>query len=105
MEPSFDIQSPTRPTTTHPSRWIVGIASIVVIILGALLINSRIKEKRAYDAYINTPEGQLRALKATSQPITATDQERYDALAELQKNSGPSSMTQEDGLSALESLQ
>lgn len=105
MEPSFDIQSPVRPSSMHHSHWVVIIASVLIVVLGASLIVLRIKEKRAHDAYLRTPEGQLQALEATSEPVTATDQERYDTLTELQKNSGPSSMTKEEGLKALESLQ
>jgi hypothetical protein len=105
MEPSFDIQSPIRKSTTHHSRWIAVIVSLLVVVIGGTLIMLRIKDKRAYDAYLRTPEGQLKALQATSQPVTATDQERYDALSALQKSSGPSTMTNEDGLKALESLQ
>ena len=104
MEPSFDIQSPTTKSTTHYSTKIVVIASIVLVVLAIILIIGRIKDKRAYDVYVRTPEGQLKALQATSAPVTASDQERYEAMKRLEAGT-TEPMTQEDGLEALKSLQ
>jgi hypothetical protein len=104
MEPSFDIQSPSTEPRLHHSHRFVLIVSILIIVLAVVLIFLRLKQKRAHDAYIRTPEGQLQALETTSAPITATDQERYDAMMRLQQNS-KATVTQEDGLEALKSLQ
>ena len=103
MEQSFDIQTPSQQTTTHHSRRTVVIVSIIVIIIGAILIGLHIKAKRAHDAYLRTPQGQLQALEATSEPVTATQEERYDEAMKLQQTSGQT--TQAEGLAALKALE
>ena len=104
MEPSFDIQSPSTEPRLHHSHRFVIIVSIIIGVLAIVLIFLRIKQKRSYDAYLRTPEGQLQALKATSAPITATDEERDAAMMRLEQNS-EGTVTEENGLEVLKSLQ
>lgn len=102
---SFDIKPASTSGTAHHSRKVVIIASLVLCILAAVLIFMRIKQKRAYEAYVRTPEGQLAALKATSMPVTTTPEEQYTELEALQKSGKSSEISHEDqirGLNALE---
>lgn len=93
--PTFDMK-PTHVETSHTSRTIILWASVIVVIIGAVYVGLSIRERRAREAYIRTPEGQLEALEATSTPDTATPEERAQLMVDLQKSSGVTEMNQED---------
>ncbi len=103
---TFDIQQPTvRSGKMHASTKFVIVLSIVLVVVAGVYIGLMVKQKRARDAYLRTPEGQLNALKQTSQPVTATIQERAQAMEALEKSSRPVSQTREGALSELQSLE
>ena len=110
MEPTastnaFDIKPSVQPSALHHSRKIVLVACTVMVILAVVLIGLRIKAKRAYDAYLKTPDGQLQALRAVSAPVTATPQEQAAALSVLQTASKPIKGSPSDRIQALQALE
>lgn len=98
--PTFDIQ-PVREDSSHRSRTFLIGASLVVLIVAIVYIVMLIKQKRAYDAYIRTPEGQLEALDATSKPVTSTQEERMKELETLEASSAQTQMSHESLLKQL----
>ena len=105
MEPNssaFDIQPASQPRVTHTSRTVVIVMSIILVVLGVALIALRIKEKRAYEAYLATPDGQLNALSVSSAPITDTPEQQLSDLEALQKSSKPVNASKDTRLQALQ---
>ena len=105
MEPSFDIQSPSSQTTSHGSRRFVMFVSIVVVILAIVLIVMRVQQKRAREAYLATPHGQLQALSESSKPVTETPVEQVSTLEALQKSSRKVNASSSERLQALPAQQ
>lgn len=105
MEPSFDIQSPTPQSSSHGSRWFVLGVSLLAIVLAVLIIMQRIEQKRAHEAYLATPEGQLNALSRSSKPVTQTQTEQLSTLEALQKSSKKVNASTSERLQALPAQQ
>jgi|GEM_PF-6103639 len=103
-QPTFDFRRPTPSTPSHRSRTFVIVLALLAVVIGAVSVYLNIQERRAYEAYLMTPIGQLQMLEATSDPVTATDAERAAELSAMKKVDGQTTVSREDALANLKAL-
>jgi hypothetical protein len=80
--PTFDIQ-PTK-TEGHAPHKALKWTGLIMVIVVVLVVVLSIRQKRAREAYLRTPEGQLTVLQETSAPVTSTPEERAEAMKKLE---------------------
>lgn len=96
----MDIRPVRSSIENSPSRKILIISSIVLVILAIVFILLKIKARHDY---LKTPMGRLETLEKNSAPVTKSLEERYAQMNEGQKYF-PTTRTEEDNQSDFDAL-